>query len=346
MSSKTVVIRREESSLEGLPKKIARDAKKTLSSVFVNSRPLEVRSERMDTYLESILGLRKDEPGFIRRREDFWKEISLEVPFGGRELEVGLSENGYPINLQHYIWYQWILLHPLVAKSEIDNTTGRRIPADEVMARELKCRFCLVDNSEEKQVQSEKIKVADKASELYHQDKHNVEKTKVIIRYLSPGTNVYNMDSEDLREILFELQQTQSEKYIKASTDKNVALRAEIANFREAGILVRSGNTYIYIDEVIGNNEDQVVAWMKNPRNGKTLLTMKAKLDEYMTSKYNIDSRFSNIQKDLEIPEDNVSEDENEEVIESAPADMPPGTDPQGAATVTKRRGRKPKSEQ
>lgn len=329
MPSKTVVIRREESSLEGLPKAIAQDAKKVLSSVFRNGRPLEIKGKGIDTLLEPIVGLRQTENGFIDRREKFWRELTLKIPFGGRELEVGLNENGSPIDPKQWLIYQWVLNHPLVAKSEI--TDNGRIPAQEVMAANPMYRFCLIDNEEVKAQQKDESKIAKKAARLYFEDAEDIEKAKVLIRYLSPGTDVFSLDESDTKDILFELSRSLPLQYINASIDDSIGVRAELANLREAGIVTRAGNAYIYIDETIGNNEDQAVAWIKNPRNSRSLLTMRAKLDQYMEQKYNL--RSNRDYDSLRQPSESLPEDPDP-IIVQVPGDMPPGTSAEALAAM------------
>lgn len=345
MPSRTVVIRREESSLEGLPNAVARDAKKVLSSVFRNGRPLEIKGKGVDKLLEGILGLRQDENGFIKRREDFWRELTLKIPFGGRELEVGTNEEGRPLDPKQWLIYQWVLNHPLVAKSEIKGDT--RLSAQQVMESNPKYRFCLIDNEEEKTIARESSKTAEKAMRLYFEDAEDQEKAKVLIRYLSPGTDVFALNKSDVRDMLFELSRSMPKEYINASIDDNIGVRAELANFREAGIVSRTGNAYIYIDETIGNNEDQAVAWIKNPRNSRSLLSMRAKLDQYMQTKYNI-PHDGNDMSDLRQPSEPLPEDKDPIIVE-VPGDMPPDTDPkslaEGAEPAPKRGRRRTKSE-
>jgi len=57
-------------------------------------------------------------------------------------------------------------------------------------------------------------------------------------------------------------------------------IRSEIDLMVENGVLRKSGNTYFYIDEIIGDTIDESITFFKNKKNSSHVSDMRAKLKE------------------------------------------------------------------
>lgn len=325
MSSKKVVIRRREVDLEGLPKEIAREAKRPLSSVYKDGVPLSGLSKEQEHLLEKYIDCAPNEPGFRDKATIFWKELSLSIPFGGHELEVGLGPDDKPISPRDYIIYQWALKHPLVAQAEHDKD-GRMISAEEVMRRDMKA-FYLVDSEQEFQRMNTTRKQQETAFKQYMLDQTDKQKMIQIISYLAPSANVYSMNPDELAQTLYSLQQSDAAQYVAISTDKNIELRTLLANLVNFSIVTKTGNTYAYMDEPMGSTEDESIAWMKNARNGKQVLEMKNKYAEAMRVRSQV-SRDQLFPQELHKPQSGQGSEVIER-IEQIPSDVPPDTNPE-----------------
>ena len=57
-------------------------------------------------------------------------------------------------------------------------------------------------------------------------------------------------------------------------------VKAEIEELVSAGVLRRIGNQVVYLDEVIGEDLDDAVVYLKNKKNSGTLTILRVKLKE------------------------------------------------------------------
>ena len=62
--------------------------------------------------------------------------------------------------------------------------------------------------------------------------------------------------------------------------DKNLEVKAEVEELVSAGVLRRIGNQVVYLDEVIGEDLDDAVVYLKNKKNSGILTILRAKLKE------------------------------------------------------------------
>ena len=102
---------------------------------------------------------------------------------------------------------------------------------------------------------------------------------KRVIRLLS-NVNPDRMTVEQIENSLYEIKNSNPKKFVRIATDKNLELKAEIEEMVTAGVLRKIGNQIIYIDEVLGENMDNAVVYLKDKKNSGTLTVMRAKLKE------------------------------------------------------------------
>ena len=88
------------------------------------------------------------------------------------------------------------------------------------------------------------------------------------------------MTVEQIENSLYEIKNSNPKKFVRIATDKNLELKAEIEEMVTAGVLRKIGNQIIYIDEVLGENMDNAVVYLKDKKNSGTLTVMRAKLKE------------------------------------------------------------------
>lgn len=102
---------------------------------------------------------------------------------------------------------------------------------------------------------------------------------KRILRVLS-NTNPDRMSAEQLENALYEIKNSTPEKFVKVATNTNLKVLAEIQQLVSAGVLRKIGNQVIFIDEVIGETDEDAVVYLKNKKNSGQLTIMRAKLKE------------------------------------------------------------------
>ena len=88
---------------------------------------------------------------------------------------------------------------------------------------------------------------------------------KRVIRLLS-NVNPDRMTVEQIENSLYEIKNSNPKKFVRIATDKNLELKAEIEEMVTAGVLRKIGNQIIYIDEVLGENMDNAVVYLKDKR--------------------------------------------------------------------------------
>jgi hypothetical protein len=70
-------------------------------------------------------------------------------------------------------------------------------------------------------------------------------------------------------------------EFIRVCTDKNLDTVALIWDCVEAGVLRKSGNTFLFGDEVLGDDMEQAIRFLGLKKNSAMLLDIKAKLKAF-----------------------------------------------------------------
>ena len=265
--SKKVFLRRRE-VLGHLPKEVRAEAVTKLSSVYVNRQPLK-GFDRADEkkYLDGILDVSPDHPDWPKHSKEFWTNLVIPIGFTGIELEIGKDSNGAPLQIMDYIKYNFALKHPQVGLNK------------EEMTKDQSKRFYIHDTTRDIKLKNSQIQKRKDADKEFIKISSSKEDMIRVLRVLS-NTNPDRMSSEQLENALYEIKNNNPEKFVKIATDKNLKILAEIQHFVSAGVLRKIGNQVIFIDEVIGETEEDAVVYLKNKKNSGQLTIMRAKLKE------------------------------------------------------------------
>lgn len=265
--SKKINLRRKE-ILNHLPKEVRAEAVTKLSSVYVNRQPLK-GFDRADEkkYLDGILDVSPDHPDWPKHSKEFWTNLVIPIGFTGIELEIGKDSDGKPLQIMDWIKYNFALKHPQVGinKEEMMGNIQKRFYIHDT-SRDVKLRNTQIQKR--KDADKEFIKISSSASDM-----------KRVLRVLS-NQNPDRMSEEQLENALYELKNSSPEKFVKIATDKNLKILAEIQELIAAGVLRKIGNQVIFIDEVIGESNEDAVIYLKNKKNSGQLTIMRAKLKE------------------------------------------------------------------
>ncbi len=265
--NKKVTLRRKD-VMNHLPKAVKAEAVMKLSSVYVNRQPLKGFSlEEEKKFMNGILDVSPDHQDWPKHSKNYWAELTIPVGFTGVELEIGLDENGTPLNIMDYIKYRFALAHPHVAltKDEMDSDFGKR--------------FYIQDLSRDDKVKNNKIQLNKDADKEFIKLSSNIKSMKRVLRLLS-NTNPDRMTEEQVENALYEIKGKNPKKFLRIATDKNLELKAEVNEMISAGVLRKIGNQVIYIDEVLGDDMDDTVVYLKDKKNSGTLTILRAKLKE------------------------------------------------------------------
>lgn len=275
---------------------IRADQLKYIGSAFNKSGGIlrGLTNDEENLYLPKILGISPQNVDWTKATENYWKNIRKLVPHGlGLKLEVGFAypdeetadktedafaktsdfrykeSYGYPINIEDYIIYRYSLVYGAVANSIDDVDASPKI------------RFYIYSKAKELADNYTAFSSRKKAYEHFFAmlgDKP--VKQQMLILFGEPSHTVDQMDNRDIDIILEGYATRESSRFCRLAADKDLALRAFIEKAIEKQKLYRAPNTDIiyFNDNPIGNNIKEVVTYLKDPKNSKTYLQLKAEL--------------------------------------------------------------------
>lgn len=299
--SKRIFLRRIPTTAK-LPGQNLDEAILKIGSGFKGSsvlRGLNFKEEQR--FLPDIIGLSKDSPNWEHATRNYWAGISKPVPAkDGLELEVGLRYNSYedyekdlngerdengtlinvagtPINIAEYILWRYCLVYSRVAN----------IPED--IGKSPKIEFFLFSKDKEIQDKKSALNSRRKASQLFYQRMGERDWVDHVLRVLSAidknplkkSVQAIGQMGDDEKDILLEQYVDESpERFLSIANDKHLELKAFVEICIATGKLNRIPNTdTITMDGLtLGNSINEVVEHLNNPKNVKTLSTLKAQI--------------------------------------------------------------------
>ena len=252
-----------------LPKEVQAEAVTKLSSIFVNRQPLRgfATTEEEKKYLNGLLDVNPEDRDWSKFSRRFWAELRIPVGFAGKELEIGLDINGEPLNMTDFISYNFAKRHKLVADSE------------ELMKRDPKTRFWIMDPKKETNRKNTTVQVAKKADREFIKATEDLDRMKNLIQVLG-NVKVENYDKESIENMLYDIKQSSPKKFLEVCLDKNLDIRAEIASFVSSGVIIKIGNVHIHGNDTIANSEAEAIIFFKNPKNSGLLNILRSKQRE------------------------------------------------------------------
>jgi len=200
---------------------------------------------------------------------------------------------GTPINPFEYLLWKYCLVYPDVAN---DVAFVNKSP---------KIRFYLSSEDAKQRIEQHKVKVKQQAMEAYL--KLISERSKVInvLFAMGLGNNVFeisknnsNREALDLQmHILLQSEMDKNpERFITASSDKNLAIKGMIEKYISYNVLRRLTGTNIIVDyadgsKIIGNDLNAAITFFSNQEN-------KAVISEYETRFKDLNSNLDTAKKE------------------------------------------------
>jgi len=253
-----------------LPEDVRKNAKRVLGSVFKNRKPLKglSRDEEKEILPRIIDADPEDKTRFSEKASKYWKELSIDVPSGGKSLNISTDEDGDPVYPEEYVMYRFAQAHPQVAESH------------KVAQRNRNKLFWILDPEEEKK---ETRREVDKKMDAYREFikvKDSEDKVDLMMRVFANERPEQIADFDEKINTLHNELEQRPEEFIELATDDDLEKQDFVLQCIEHGVLRKVGNQIMYMDEVIGEGIDEVVAYLKNKRNSSTLSSLKAELKE------------------------------------------------------------------
>lgn len=264
---KTISIRRKE-KFSHIPSEILQNAFTKIGSIFKGRGPLRGLDPEEERELLSIhLGISPDHPEFGKKASDFWSDMTIKVPSEGTELNISVDSAGMPVIMEDYLRYRWLKRHKLVADSR-----------EEMIASPRK-EFYIYDPVKEVIKENKNIKKKKVAYKEFIKVSEDVDKMDMLLRVLD-NVNPDRLTIEQKENKLEQLATQSPEKFTKFAQDKDLEIRSEVNLMLDNGVLRKTGNTYFYIDDIIGDTMDETITFFKSKKNTSVISDMRAKLKE------------------------------------------------------------------
>ena len=261
---KTVFIYRRPNTTN-LPDDVYVEAKRRIGSVYTEGgdilKGLTIAEQKK--WLPEILGIAPTDAGWAKEARRFFANLTIDVPAEGVTLNVSTDEEGNPINVMDYIKFRFACEHPHVSTDE----------------RSSKGRYFISDPQKEEAAAVSETRLRKDAYKqlilLSDDEKKAVQVLKAF------GVNTTGLTAAQIELELEDLLEEDHNEFIRVCTDKNLETVSFVWDCIENGVLRKSGNTFLFGDEVLGDDMEQCVRFLNSKKNSSMLLDIKAKLKAF-----------------------------------------------------------------
>lgn len=266
MSAKTVYLFRRDNTTN-LPDDVYIEAKRRIGSVFDNQGQLlkGLSLDEQKRILPPVIGMSSNDPNWANAVRRFYAEMTIEVPQNGVELDISINEEGEPNSPLDFVKFRFAALHPHVAEEEDSNISGTRYYF-----------FDPAKDEQDRVAETRKRKEAYKALILICDDEKQMD---LVLKAYGKRVNSMTKDQKELE--LEQVMDDDPNEFIRVAEDKNLEVVALIKECIDLNVLRKSGNTYLYGDEVLGEDLEQTVRHLNLKRNSGMLQDIKAKLKAF-----------------------------------------------------------------
>lgn len=266
--SKTVKILRRKNNTR-LPEEVYALSKRRIGAYSTANGVIKtgLTREEEEKILPFLLNVSPTSPEFLTRKEDYYNNITINVPIEGVELEVGLDKKGNPINPDHYVKYKFILDHPWVGKNKQElNHNSRKY-------------FYIHDESLEKEKKAQSLEVRKRAYKEFIKLSSNEAKVNMVITMF--GEDLSKMDEKE-KDLFLEHEATANPgRFLEIVTDSKLEMKAFIKDCVSHEVLNMVGTSILEGDEVLGHSMEEAVIKLEDKANSEILARLKAKLYQF-----------------------------------------------------------------
>jgi len=268
MSSHLITLNRRSNNTN-LPDEVYAESKRKIGSVYTASGDIikGLTFAEQKQYLPEIIGVSPSDPEFTRACKEYYLNLTINVPLGGMDLEIGLDEDGHPLSIVDYVKYKFACAHPYVVQDEEDLTGSKKI------------KYYISDSRKELKEASANLVVRKEAfKEFIKLTGHENRMNMVLLVY---GYDPTKLTSDEKELQLEELQEDNPEYFIDICTDKNLELTALINQALSLEALRKVGNSILDGDITLGDSMEEAVLFLKDKKNSNVLTAVKAKLKAF-----------------------------------------------------------------
>lgn len=268
MSSHLITVNRRPNTTN-LPDEVYAESKRKIGSVFTASgdiiRGLTFAEQKQ--YLPEIIGISPADVEFSRHAREYYLNFTVEVPAGGLDLEIGLDDEGHPLNVLDYIRYKFVLAHPHVANDEEGINGSKRI------------KYYVSDSRKELAQATADLTTRKAAFKEFMKLTGSEDRMNMVLHVY--GYNPAKMTADEKELQLEEMQEDNPEYFIDICTDKNLEMTALVNQALSLEALRRVGNSILDGDITLGDSMEEAVVFLKDKKNSNVLTALKAKLKAF-----------------------------------------------------------------
>ena len=266
--SHVITINRRPNSTN-LPDDIYTESKRRIGSVFTGTGDIirGITFAQQKQLLPEVLGVSPEDPNFSRAAKEFYLNLTVDVPMGGIDLEIGTDSEGFPLNVMDYVRYKFAMAHPYVVENEESlNASKKHQYYISDVRREL--AEAKVGLDQRKNAYKEYIKLTDSTDRM----------SQVLFVY---GFRPDTMKAEEMELQLEELLEDNPEFFLDIVKDKNLEFVSLINQCLSKEVLRKLGNTILDGDVSLGESIEEAVIFLKDKKNSNVLTSIKAKLKAF-----------------------------------------------------------------
>lgn len=265
--------RREKKSY--LPVPVVAQSIKILGSIYSDQGPLKgVDGAEEKELLSRLLGIDKDDDAIFKAMREFWLNLRVKIPSEGVVLNITTSTetvNGkkveMPVNINDYLIYKWALRHKYVAKNyeELEKNSHKQ--------------FYIYDPNVEELRVNKSYKIRQKAYTEIAKIGDDFDKLRMVLSILE-DTDISPLSDKQVDNKIGEYLESDPAKVMAIATDKNIEMKALIAELVSNDILNKIGNQLYFIEQKLGDTTDEAVLFLRDKKNSEIFTLLKAKLKE------------------------------------------------------------------
>jgi len=266
--SKIVYLKRKPNNTR-LPESVYAGSKRKLGAFIGQHGVIEtgLTPEEEEKLLPSVLNVRVDSLEYLKRKEEFYGNLTVDIPLQGAPLQIGTDKKGNYLKVTDYIKYKFAMVHPWVADKE-----------ENIMGQNHK-QFYIHNPEKELVIKAEKLNSRKNAYKEFIKLSADKEKMLMVANLL--GVNPLILEPEEVEFMLEETAQTKPDKFMAVVKDKNLETKAFITQCISAEVLTKSGNSILEGDQVLGNSMEDVIGYLNDKANSDTLARLRARLQQF-----------------------------------------------------------------
>lgn len=275
MQERIVYIRRvEKNDKTRLPKDLLMDSKKTIGPSFDKFGQVlkGITGTEEKALMPEIIGVSVTDPTFSKQVEEFWKNISINIPSGsGTKLNITVV-NEVPVAPLDYIKYKFALRH----KSTVEESNLDSNPY---------ALYYIHDPASAKEKSASLLKVRNEAKMKYLELIQDTDKVDAVVSVMTRFKNPASLTPNDKELLLEELSVNSPQEFIATVKDETLTLKSFIYRCINAGVFVEAGTRVICDGNIIGQDMLDAVAYLKSKAGNQIYVQAQGKLTQWETKK-------------------------------------------------------------